>query len=42
MYNLIHYKCVLYTVEPGHNDISFYVTSFIASNTLWYRLIRHC
>jgi len=30
------------TVELGYNDIDFYVTSFIASDTLWYELIpRH-
>jgi len=23
MHNLIHYKCVLYTVEPGYNNIIF-------------------
>jgi hypothetical protein len=30
------------TVEPGYNDIGLYVTSFIASDTLWYGLISHC
>jgi hypothetical protein len=30
------------TDEPGYNDISLYVTSFIASDTLWYQLIPHC
>jgi hypothetical protein len=29
-------------VEPGYNDIGFYVTSSIASDILWYQLIRHC
>jgi hypothetical protein len=29
------------TVEPGYNDIGLYDTLYIASDILWYRLIRH-
>jgi hypothetical protein len=29
-------------VEPGYNDISLYDASSIASDILWYELIRHC
>jgi hypothetical protein len=30
------------TVEPGYNDIGLCDTSSIASDILWYQLIRHC
>ena len=30
------------TEEPGYNDIGFYDTSPIASDTLRYQLISHC
>jgi hypothetical protein len=30
------------TVEPSYNDIGLYDTSPIASDILWYQLIRHC
>jgi hypothetical protein len=30
------------TVEPGYNDIVLYDTPPIASDILWYQLIRHC
>jgi hypothetical protein len=30
------------TVEPRYNDICLYDTSSIASDILWYQLIRHC
>ena len=30
------------TVEPGYNDIGLYVTSFIALDILWYKLIPYC
>jgi hypothetical protein len=30
------------TVEPVYNDIGSYDTSSIASDILWYQLIRHC
>jgi hypothetical protein len=29
---------VLYTVEPGYNDIGLYDTSSIASDILWYQV----
>ena len=31
-----------YAVAPGYNDIGLCVTSSIASDILWYQLIRHC
>jgi hypothetical protein len=39
------YKYMLtyrYTAEPGYNDTGLYDTSLIASDILWYKLIRHC
>jgi hypothetical protein len=30
-----------YAGEPRYNDIGLYVTSFKASDTLWYQLIPH-
>ena len=30
------------TVEPGYNDNGFYDTPLLASDILWYQLIRHC
>jgi hypothetical protein len=33
---------VLYTAEPGYNDIGLYDTLPIASEILWHQLIRDC
>jgi hypothetical protein len=33
---------ILYTVEPGHNDISLCDTSSIASDIVWNQLIPCC
>jgi hypothetical protein len=33
------FRIILYTVEPGYNDIGLYDTSSIASDFLWYQLI---
>jgi hypothetical protein len=32
----------LSTVEPGYNDIGLCSTLSVASDILWYQLIRHC
>jgi len=37
----IRYRILLYTVEPGYNDIDLYDTSYIASDIVWYQLIPH-
>jgi len=39
---IIHTHTYIHTDGPGYNDIGLYVTSFIASDTLWHQLIPHC
>jgi hypothetical protein len=37
----VYTHMLIYTVEPGYNDIGLYDTSTIASDILWYKLIPH-
>ena len=33
---------LMFTVEPGYNDVGLCDTSPVVSDTLWYQLIPHC
>jgi len=37
----IRNRILLYTVEPGYNDVDLYDTSFIASDIVWYKSVPH-